>query len=63
MMEIEYQFLTCYLQRQCVYVLIVCLYFSNFQTIPMPYQSRQEKDVEWLWKVSEKWTRLNENTF
>lgn len=35
--------------------------FSNFQIVPMPYQVRNPKNVEWLWKVSEKWTRDKEN--
>jgi len=34
---------------------------SNFETIPMPYQVHNQNDVEWLWKVSEKWTKLKEN--
>lgn len=28
----------------------------------MPFQVRREKDVEWLWKVSEKWTKIKETT-
>jgi len=35
--------------------------FSNFKEVPMPYQARQPKNVEWLWKVSEKWTKVKEN--
>lgn len=27
----------------------------------MPYQARHPKTVEWLWKVSEKWTKVKEN--
>jgi len=27
----------------------------------MPYRARDQKTVEWLWKVSEKWTKVNEN--
>lgn len=27
----------------------------------MPYQSRNQRDVDWLWKVSEKWTKVKEN--
>lgn len=27
----------------------------------MPYRARHPKNVEWLWKVSEKWTRVKEN--
>lgn len=27
----------------------------------MPYQVQKKDDVEWLWKVSEKWTKLKEN--
>lgn len=41
----------------------VFLYFclSNFEIIPLPYQARNPKTVEWLWKVSEKWTNVKEN--
>lgn len=28
----------------------------------MPYQTQKKDDVEWLWKVSEKWTKPKENT-
>lgn len=35
--------------------------FSNFEVVPMPYRARDQKTIEWLWKVSEKWTKVNEN--
>lgn len=28
----------------------------------MPFQVRHKKDVDWLWKVSEKWTKIKETT-
>jgi len=36
-------------------------FISNFKEVPMPYQARDPKNVEWLWKVSEKWTKVKEN--
>lgn len=27
----------------------------------MPYQANNKTTVDWLWKVSEKWTRVKEN--
>ncbi|VVC33220.1 NAD(P)-binding domain,Short-chain dehydrogenase/reductase SDR [Cinara cedri] len=37
-------------------------FISNFKIIPMPHQVRNQKDVEWLWKVSEKWTKVKETS-
>ncbi|XP_050544210.1 retinol dehydrogenase 13-like [Daktulosphaira vitifoliae] len=34
-------------------------FLSNFEQIPMPVQVKDQKNIEWLWKVSEKWTRIN----
>lgn len=36
-------------------------FISNFKIIPLPYRARDQKTVEWLWKVSEKWTKVKEN--
>lgn len=53
-----------------IYIYYVCystsykifyIFFSNFQIIPLPYQARNTNNVDWLWKVSEKWTKVNEN--
>lgn len=35
--------------------------FSNFEEVTMPHQVRDSKTVEWLWKVSEKWTNLEKS--
>lgn len=40
-----------------IYIIILCIYFSNFKVIPMPYPARDQQTIEWLWKVSEKWTK------
>ncbi|KAL4120017.1 hypothetical protein QTP88_012763 [Uroleucon formosanum] len=36
-------------------------FISNFNIIPLPYRARDQKTIEWLWKVSEKWTKVKEN--
>lgn len=36
-------------------------FISNFKIIPLPFRARDQKTVEWLWKVSEKWTKVKEN--
>lgn len=41
-------------------IILLCVPFSNFKIIPMPYRARDQKTVEWLWKVSEKWTKVKE---
>ncbi|XP_050421195.1 retinol dehydrogenase 13-like [Adelges cooleyi] len=35
-------------------------FLSNFEEVSMPIQVKDKKTVDWLWKVSEKWTKLEE---